>query len=110
MGWGTTFTAELYISRQIYRTKSDVEEGINEIKEDMNNIREKILMYCASGIKGFEPKDCEGEPLNPVEWMHHELKGLFNDYDGLSHELEKLKLLLLDWNEDKETFNTAEYD
>lgn len=99
MGWGTDFTADIYLSRERFDTEYELNEKIKETKEWIQTIREKILMVCMGGKNAFNLKDCEDNECNAVDVVHRNV----NEWlDWLIEENEKLyRYELLKQNFDK---------
>lgn len=108
MGYGTYFTAEIFINQEKYDNIHQVKSEIEYINANIQSIRERIMMYCASGCSGVNSMDCENNLLNPVDAMHSELSGLFEYYDEQQNRLYDLILLCEDWDEKEGKFKTAE--
>lgn len=99
MGWGTNFTADIYLSRERFENEYELDEKIKETKEWIQTIREKILMVCMGGKDSFNLKDCEDNECDAVDVVHRNV----NEWlDWLIREEDKLFLYeLLRENFDK---------
>jgi hypothetical protein len=98
MGWGTDFTADVFLNRETYRSEYELDDKIEEIQLDIVNIRAKILMYSSTNIKDIIPEDWKDEPINFIyNSVNEELNNLT---DNISH-LQKLLL----YKESKPDFN-----
>lgn len=94
MGWGTTFDVTMYISREKYQSIYDVECEIDSIKEDIQNTKEKLLMYAISGTNAVPEKGGDGDYIdNKIDYIHYEITQLLEYYDELNARLFKLELL-----------------
>ena len=51
MSWGIEFKADIYLIRQSYSSLYEVEEAIEDLKEEIESEKESILMYAASTPK-----------------------------------------------------------
>jgi hypothetical protein len=60
MSFGTFCNCELYLSRELYKTKEELEEKIREEEEYISQLRQQICMYIASTPKDIYLK-IEGE-------------------------------------------------
>lgn len=107
MGWGTTFNTDIYLSRESIDSIYTLRSNIEEVNNDIQHIREKILMYCAAGVNGVANTDCEGNPLNPIDSLHIELKELFEWYEESVTKQTKYCLMLDDYDENEGKFKTA---
>ena len=108
MSWGTIFTAEIYLIRESYNNLYQLEEEIDHVEKTVQNIRERIMMYCACGVQGCNTKDCEDNDVNPIDALHKEIVDLLEYYDEQQTKLYKLLLLKEDWDEVEQKFKTAE--
>ena len=85
MGWGIDFKADVYLSRQSYRSKGDVLDRIEELSSEINDIETRINMFAAA-----TPRDVimEKDVDNAVGWLSFELKCLFESYqEALSNKV-----------------------
>ena len=108
MGWGTTFTTDIFINRKKYDDIKQVDVDIEETKKSIQYWRERILMQCAVGVGTSEIKDCEGNPVNTIESIHIDVDAWLEEYDKLQIQLYDLLLLHEDWDEREQKFLTAE--
>jgi hypothetical protein len=81
MTWGTRFNTEIYLLREKYSSKSDVDETIGELSNKINNIISKIKMFASASPSEIVPEDCNDEPIN---WINNEINELLIQYDELS--------------------------
>lgn len=107
MGWGTTFNTDIYISRESIEDIYTLDGNIEEVDNDIRHIREKILMYCAAGVNGVNKTDCEGNPVNPIDSLHIELKELLDWYEESMTKKTKYVLMRGDYDEKEGKFKTA---
>lgn len=87
MGFGTNFTADIYLSRERFGTEYELDEKIEETKEWIQTIREKILMACMGGKDSFNLKDCEDNECDAIDVIH---KNVNEWLDWLVEENDKL--------------------
>ncbi len=109
MGYGTMFTADMYISREDLTNIHNVNDEIDESQKLIADLRERIFMYVANGVNGVCTKDCEGEDLNPNDALHQEVSSLLDQLLEVSDRLSVLLLLKADYDEDTKKFKTAEF-
>lgn len=77
MGWGTDFTAEIYLSRKIFSNQYELDEAIKSFEDEISNIKSRLLMYASANIKEITPTDMEEEPINFVYYkVTDEMKSL----------------------------------
>lgn len=107
MGWGTQFDADIYLSHESIRTKLELEECIEEVENDIQHIREKLMMFCAAGLNSMPKKDVEGNDMEPISMLHYELKELLEWYNECLIKRYQYSLLKEDWDEKEGKFKTA---
>lgn len=80
MGWGIDFKADVYLSRQTYSSRLDVEGRIVALNEDINDIETRLQMYASS-----TPRDIitEQDVDDSVSWLQFTLKTIFDEYQEL---------------------------
>lgn len=109
MSYGTTLEYEIFFSHENLTDYQDVLNAIEESKDDISDLKERILMYCASGIKGVCSDDCEGNPMNPVDALHSEITHLLERYEEAVIRHSNLLALKEDWDDNEKKFKTAWY-
>lgn len=57
MGWGTSFKADIYLNRQSYQNKLQVEAAIDEQEEEIENCTKQLLMYAMAVPSDIIPPD-----------------------------------------------------
>lgn len=77
MSWGIDFKADIYLSRQEYNTKNDVEERIKEIDKTINECETLIKMYASSTPKDIVPSE---ESEDPINWINNQINVEFEMY------------------------------
>lgn len=90
MSWGTLATATIEIRNRYLRSAADIEEVLEDDKEELEDIRES--MYMLSVGRGSFVND-EGKPMT-MDDIHSMLKERFEMYDNYLREVERLELVL----------------
>lgn len=108
MSWGIYFNAEIYIDREKYDNIYQLDEEIKSTEKEVQSLRERLLMYCACGCNGVNHKDCEDNPVNPVDAMYTEVNSLLEQYDEEQGRLQLLYYLREDWDAKENKFKTAQ--
>lgn len=67
MSWGTSWNADMYISRERFETEYELDSKIEETKELIELARTKILMSMIGGKDSFELTDFEGNKCDAVD-------------------------------------------
>ena len=102
MAWGTDFKADIFLSRQSYTTKYEVQDKIKFTDELITDCEKKLQMYASA-----TPKDIiSGENLeNCIDWLNHEITDVLDCYRESILERYRLELYLdfMVENENKET-------
>jgi len=99
MSWGTYCKAELYFSRETYTNKYQVEEELEDIRNDKKRIENQISMLCAGNAKDLlNCKDCENYPMDAVDVLATKLNDLKEWYKELVINEYRLGLLLENWD------------
>lgn len=91
MAWGIDFKTDVYLSRQSYSSKGEVEDKINEISDDITNCESKIKMYAIA-----TPKDIvSGENSEDIfNYINEEVLNLLELHEELIAERVRLNLYL----------------
>ncbi len=105
MGWGITFTPELYLSKFSFQSIYELQGRIREEEETITYIEKRILMIAASN-----PKDICGEEFKeePLSFIQSEVSDLLRDYEEGIQLLIKLRMFethLEETGEDIEKYN-----
>jgi hypothetical protein len=79
MGWGITFNAEIYLSRQEYSTKYAIEDKIKEIEESINNHEATLKMYASATPKDIVPEEFSEEPISWLNIQINEVLEIFKE-------------------------------
>ena len=102
MGWGTDFTANIYLSRERFENEYDLDLKIVETKYEIRVAREKILMACMNGKEAFNVEDCEGNKCDLVDVVHRNVNEWIDWMIELNDKLYAYELL-------KENFDKREH-
>lgn len=100
MGYGTTCTADIYLSREDFANKYEVEQEIEECKIAINNVKTRLFGFICGNLKDLMPKSDEEE--DPIYYAKQFLDGEMELLDKMTIRQFKLELLLDNW--DTKTF------
>ena len=89
MGWGTNFTADLYLNRMVFKSEYELEEKIEDLKSSINGWRERMLMFSTSNPKDIIPEDWKEQP---IDFIYNEVKQLMDNIDEDSYQLFLLQI------------------
>jgi len=93
MGWGTTFKAEIYLNRQIFQNRYELDEKIKEIEGFIESSKRELTALAVSTPKDvMAEKDSDGYVENPIdqilrrtaeifEWMEENYRNLHQLYE-----------------------------
>jgi hypothetical protein len=100
MGWGTSFTPEIYINKKHYNTILDVLEDILEVKGRISAIKNELLIL-SSMTPNFNEKSLD----EVVFEIRVKLEDLFEELDNSYYDLNTLELLKNHIEQNKEVIN-----
>lgn len=93
MGYGTAFTTEIYLNRQIFQNRHELDERIKEIEGYIESAKQELTALAVSTPKDvIAEKDESGYPQNPIdevlrktketfEWMEENYRNLHQLYE-----------------------------
>lgn len=90
MGWGTDFNADIYLSRELYRSKDEIEDKIKESEKLINDFKSDIKMYIGGDAKSFKDDD---ESLTC--WINNTVNDIF-EYIETENVLNYQRRLLIE--------------
>lgn len=85
MGWGTSFKEDMYISKRCFDSIFELEDAIEDLKEDIVQREKEILMYVSGRPSDFIPSDWEEDG---VMFLKNRVEELFLFY---KEDLDKLR-------------------
>jgi len=91
MGWGIEFKADIYLSRQSYSSKGEVEDKISEFDKEINNCEAELKMFAAANPKDIVPPDSVEDQ---ILWLNNEINQTLEVYRELLMERYRLYLYL----------------
>jgi len=97
MGWGTSFKTDIYLSRQIFNSKYELEEKIEGNKQFLNNSIQKLKMFAAANPKDIVDPEWKEEPIN---WLSNQIDNLMESIEEMLYENHRLELYLEYINEE----------
>jgi hypothetical protein len=91
MGWGTAFTTEIYLNRQIFNSKLELEERIKEVEGYINSAKRELTALAVSTPKDvIAEKDESGYPQNPIDEVLRKVHENFEWMEDNYRDLNKL--------------------
>jgi len=70
MSWGIDFKADIYLSRQSYSTKYEVEDKISEMNKIITDCESELKMFASATPKDIVPPDYSEEQIN---WLSNQI-------------------------------------
>lgn len=93
MGWGTNFSADIFLSRENYETKEQVISEIDDLKEQNQDYKERMLMLLVGGVGVVNTKDLEGNECDGVDVLHMKFTEILLFYTENIQKIYQLELL-----------------
>jgi hypothetical protein len=91
MGWGTSFKTEIYLNRQIFNSKWELEERIKEVEGYINSAKRELTALAVSTPKDvIAEKDESGYPQNPIDEVLRKVHETFEWMEDNYGDLNKL--------------------
>lgn len=98
MGWATYLTTDIKFNRQTYNSLYEVEEAIDEVREQIKFVKENLLMIAATtDMKSL----CENDE-DPIYATRSRVNDLLESYEEATIDLYKLELLKEAWADSHE--------
>ncbi len=88
MSWGTSFVADIYISRAIYNKIEDLNEAIDNLNESIDKLKVDLKNLAISTPKSITPDEYE-----PLEYVNFKVEDIIELYEDYTIRLYKLELL-----------------
>jgi len=91
MGWGTSFKAEIYLSRQVFSSKGELDEKIKEIEEYIESAKLELTAYAVATPRDIiAEKDESGYIQNPIDGVLRKTREIFEWMEDNYRDLNKL--------------------
>jgi hypothetical protein len=91
MGWGTTFTAEVYLNRQTFEHKYELTEKIKELEGYIESAKRELIAYAVATPRDIvADKNEEGYTQNPINVVLHSVQETFEWMEDNYRQLHKL--------------------
>lgn len=91
MGWGTAFNTEIYLSKQIFQHKWEVEEKIQENEKWISDCITKLKMLAIANVKDIIDPEWKEES---VTWINNQVNDLMGMIEESSFENYRLNMYL----------------
>ena len=80
MSWGTSFKADIFISRQTFDSVHDVRASIKDYEDSIQHLEKRLMMLVAA------------TPSGDITELQYEVEEIL---EGLRHDLHNLEMLRL---------------
>ncbi len=91
MGWGTSFKAEIYLSRQVFNSKYELDERIKELEENIESAKRELTAYAVATPRDIiAEKDESGYIQNPINEVLRKTREIFEWMEDNYRDLNKL--------------------
>ena len=91
MGWGTSFKAEIYLSRQVFRSKLELDERIKELEGYIESAKQELTAYAVATPRDIiAEKDESGYIQNPIDEVLRKTREIFEWIEDNYRDLNRL--------------------
>ena len=91
MGWGTSFKADVYLSRQVFSSKGELDERIKELEEYIESAKRELTAYAVATPRDIiAEKDESGYIQNPIDEVLRKVNETFEWMEDNYRDLNKL--------------------
>lgn len=95
MGWGLSFKADIYLSKETYNTEYEVEQEIENLTESINRCKRRLALMIAANPSTFIEK---GEDIDPLYDLDNKISSHFESLEENIVHSYRLQLLLNNWD------------
>jgi hypothetical protein len=91
MGYGTSFTTDIYLNRQIFESRYELDIRVTELEDYIHSAKEELLALAVSTPRDvIAEKDESGYPQNPFDEVLRKTKETIQWMEDNYRELNKL--------------------
>ena len=91
MGWGTSFTTEVYINRQVFNSKDELNERIKELEGYIESAKQELTALAVATPRDIiAEKDESGYIQNPIDEVLRKVHEIFEWMENNYRDLNKL--------------------
>ena len=91
MGYGTLFTADIYLNRQIFSNRYELDERVKELENLIESAKQELLALAVSTPKDvIAEKNEDGYVENPLDQIIRRTRETFEWMDDNYRDLNKL--------------------
>ena len=88
MGWGTDFTADIYLNRLIFNSIYELEDTIQNCKDEIEEHNRTLLMYASSNPKDIVPEEWEDQSM---DFIRREVGEVLRELESEIRQLKDLE-------------------
>ena len=89
MGWGTDFNTNIYLNRQVFISKLEVDDKISELTQKIEDNKSLLKMYASSTPSGIIPEDWNDDPIG---WINTQINSICDSIEENTIQMYNLKL------------------
>lgn len=91
MGYGTSFTTDIYLNRQIFESRCELDEKVKELEDYIQSAKGELIALAVSTPRDvIAEKDEDGYPQNPFDEVLRKTKETIQWMEDNYRELNKL--------------------
>ena len=91
MGWGTSFKAEIYLSRQVFSSKLELDKRIKELEGYIESAKQELTAYAVATPRDIiAEKDESGYIQNPIDEVLRKTREIFEWIEDNYRDLNRL--------------------
>lgn len=91
MGYGTTFTTEIYLNRQIFNSRYELDERVKNLESYIESAKRELTAFAVGTPKDIMvEKNEDGEIENPIDQILRRTSETFEWMEDNYRELYKL--------------------
>jgi hypothetical protein len=91
MGYGTEFTTEIYLNRQIFQNRYELDEKIKELEGFIESSKRELIAFAVSTPKDvMAERDSDGYVENPIDQILRRTAEIFEWMEDNYRDLNRL--------------------
>ena len=91
MGFGTSFTADIYLNRQIFESRWELDERVKELEGFIESAKQELTALAVATPRDvIAEKDESGYPQNPIDEVLRKTREIFEWMEDNYRDLHKL--------------------
>ena len=69
MGWGTDFTIDMFINRQVFNTPYEVRDKLNDVEQEISKTETMLISYSCSSPKDIAGEEWKDDPISHINYL-----------------------------------------